>query len=395
MQTGAEYIVNTLSNAPIVSTSLGVCESEEVADNGGGPTDATSEAYLMQQAVRQGLAEGQTWFAAAGDTGADDCSDSSSGTGNGFGGGNATVDFPCSMPEIVCVGGTMFNGAGKWSASGSLDGYVPEVVCNEGIEGVVAGGGQSTLYAKPTWQQGVGPEAGDDRRDLPDVALVAALSAPGVVDFDCGKGQDACEDAGTTIAGIDIAGGTSVAAPLAAGIFAHLAGDLGCSLGDIHATIYQLGAAQQKNGAGPFHDITRGDNSAIDPANKTIHGFSAGPGYDLASGWGSFDVTRLIEAWPTSGSCHAPNLPLGGGGAAGAGAVGGGGGSGAHGAESGSSAASHKGCSCAVDTGRASEGWVGGGLVLASVAGRRRRRPAHTRRPGASALRGAGTRKMT
>ena len=34
-QTGAQYIVNTLSSAVAVSTSLGDCESEEVEDDGG------------------------------------------------------------------------------------------------------------------------------------------------------------------------------------------------------------------------------------------------------------------------------------------------------------------------------------------------------------------------
>jgi MYXO-CTERM domain-containing protein len=302
-QTGAQYIANMLSQAVTVSTSLGLCESEEVGYDGGEATNPTSDAYLLRMAVQQGLAEGQTWFAASGDTGADDCNDMTSGTHNGFDGSNATVDFPCSAPEILCVGGTMFGGNGNWSASGALTAYTPEVVCNVGALGAAAGGGQSMLFKKPSYQTGVGPESGDGQRDLPDIALIAASFTPGVVDYDCGEGQDACPDAGTGVPLLDITGGTSVASPLAAGIFAHLAGDVGCRLGDIHSIIYQLGAAQQANPGPtqPFHDITMGNNDWVDPDDAGITGFSAGPGYDLASGWGSLDVKLLVAAWPSCG----------------------------------------------------------------------------------------------
>jgi kumamolisin len=55
----------------------------------------------MANLVAQGDAEGQAWFAASGDNGADDCQQGS---------GPATVDFPASMPYIVAVGGTQYNG---------------------------------------------------------------------------------------------------------------------------------------------------------------------------------------------------------------------------------------------------------------------------------------------
>jgi MYXO-CTERM domain-containing protein len=310
LQTGAQYIVNTLSHAVIVSLSLGTCEAEEVAV-GGEVTDPKSDGYQFQQTLRQGLAEGQTWFASSGDTGADGCDNSLSGTNNGYDGGNATVEFPCSLPEIVCVGGTMFNARGSWSSNGDLTAYAHEVVCNEGSSGVAAGGGQSLLYTKPTWQEGVGPEATDGSRDVPDLALMAASATPGVAVYTCGEGQDACAGTGYTPAGIAIVGGTSVASPLAAGIFASLAGDVGCKLGlgDIHATLYALGAAQQSGGAAPFHDITSGNNSFPDPKHQTITGFTAGPGYDLASGWGSLDVAKLVSVWPSCSPADGGTAP--------------------------------------------------------------------------------------
>jgi len=310
LQAGAQYIVNTLRNVTVVSMSFGLCESDEVL-SGGAITDPTSDAFLFQHTVRQGLAEGQTWFSASGDSGADGCNDQNSGTNNGYGGGNATAEFPCSLPEIVCVGGTMFNGRGSWSSSGDLTGYVPEVVCNEGANGVAAGGGQSMLFTKPTWQQGVGSKASDGRRDLPDISLTAASGTPGVVVYTCGgTGQDACTS-GFTPTGSGVVGGTSVSSPLAAGFFASVAHDVGCTqgMGDIHSTLYALGAAQQDGGAAPFHDITSGNNSFSDPSNKAITGFTAGPGYDLASGWGSLDVAKLIASWPHCSSGDGGVLP--------------------------------------------------------------------------------------
>ena len=301
--TGAQYIVNMLPSAIVVSSSLGDCESEEVSGDGGATT-AGSEAYVLRQAVQQGVAEGQTWFAAAGDSGADDCNDMSSGTHNGYDGGNATVDFPCSIPEFVCMGGTQFQGSGSWNDAGALLAVEPEQTWNEDEGdsggGGAGGGGQSFLYAKPAWQEGIGPMASDGRRDVPDISLTAASGTPGVAVYDCGSGQDqwSCQGENTGTGTLDIIGGTSVASPLGAGIFARLAGATGCRLGDIHPNLYALGTAQQGGGASPFNDITIGNNNYVDPNNQTIIGFAAGPGYDLATGWGTVNFAKLAAAWP-------------------------------------------------------------------------------------------------
>ncbi|MGO8993406.1 MAG: protease pro-enzyme activation domain-containing protein [Polyangiaceae bacterium] len=393
-QTGAQYIVNTLSSAVAVSTSLGDCESEEVEDDGGINTSG-SDAYLMRMAVKQGLSEGQAWFAAAGDNGADDCADNTSDTGNGFGGGNATVDFPCSLPEIVCLGGTQFEAAGNWNAAGNLTAWQAEEVWNEGSQGGAGGGGQSLLYPKPTWQVGVGPKASDGARDVPDISLTAATATPGVAVYDCGSGQDQLSCSTNTVdAGqMDIFGGTSIASPLAAGFFAHLAGQLGCRLGDIHPALYALGAGQQDGGAQPFHDITAGNNSFPDPKNVTITGFTAGPGYDLASGWGSFDLAKLIDSWPPCGGDGGP-VPLGDGGAGsgddgGGQSIGGedsgvevtldaGGGNGATGGSGNGQPSGSSGCSCkaagASPSGGSLPGFVALGPLALLFAARRRRR---------------------
>ncbi len=303
--TGAQYIVNSLPAAVVVSTSLGLCEAVSAAGTGGGPTVEGSEMQVLQQTVQQGLAEGQTWFAASGDNGADDCSDEYSDSGVGFAGGNATVDFPGVLPEIVDMGGAQFGSSGNWAATGNLLAFISEVVWNEGDEGGGAGGGGQSLYfKKPAFQIGVGPEASDGARDVPDLALEAASGTPGVAVYDCGSGQDlnSCSDENTGTGNLDVVGGTSVASPLAAGMFALLSGAVGCRQGDVHAEIYALGKAQHGGGAKVFNDITSGNNDYADPSGDPIQGFSAAAGYDLATGWGSIDLAALVANWP---SCDA------------------------------------------------------------------------------------------
>ena len=300
--TGAEYVANSLSFATSVSTSLGDCEIEEMSEDSG-PTTPGSEAYVFRQAIQQGLAEGQTWFAASGDSGADDCNDQYSGQHDGFGGGNATVDFPCSIPEMLCVGGTQFanEGPSTWASSGALTGYQTEAAWNEGLVGGAGGGGQSLYYPKPSWQEALGPTPTDSARDVPDIAIVAATAGPGVAVYDCGSGQDpwSCAGENSGVGSVDIFGGTSIGSPLVAGIFARMSSQLSCRFGDVHPALYALGLRLKADGgAGPFHDVTTGNNSYTDPADASISGYSAGPGYDLATGWGSLDVAKLIASWP-------------------------------------------------------------------------------------------------
>ena len=62
--------------------------------------------------------------------------------------------------------------------------------------------------------------------------------------------------------------------------------------GAINPVLYDLGRAQYGAG-GPqvLHDITSGDNGF-----DRVPGFAAGPGFDLATGWGTPDVAALVQA---------------------------------------------------------------------------------------------------
>ncbi len=262
--TGAQEIVNALPETTAVSISLGLCEGYALQND---HTSGRDEIGALRQAVTQGLVEGQTWSAATGDNGANDCQ----------GGNTAAVDFPSVIPEMVAVGGTMLS-APQWNANHALLGYQQEVTWNGGAQGGAGGGGLSTLFPRPAYQQSLG--LAGTGRSVPDIALIAG--APGVA---VGSYSPPGPLSPTM--------GTSVASPVSAGIFALIASRTGCRLGDVHPALYQLGQAQQDGGTAVFHDITAGNLN-----QGGVTGPSATPGYDSATGWGALDVAALAEAWP-------------------------------------------------------------------------------------------------
>jgi hypothetical protein len=64
----------------------------------------------------------------------------------------------------------------------------------------------------------------------------------------------------------------------------------------VNPELYRLGVAQAGGGTAVFHDVTMGNNSV-----PGVPGFTAGPGFDLATGWGSFDAPVLASAF--AGGC--------------------------------------------------------------------------------------------
>jgi hypothetical protein len=73
----------------------------------------------------------------------------------------------------------------------------------------------------------------------------------------------------------------------------------GGPVGNVNPTLYELASAAP----GAFHDITSGNNivpCTVGTLNCTTgtFGYSAGTGYDLASGLGSIDAANLVQNWP-------------------------------------------------------------------------------------------------
>ena len=286
----ASYIVNHQATlgATVMSTSFGQCESTM------GSSENTFYNNLWQQAATEGI----TAFVSAGDSGASGCDSASASSGSGL-----AVSGLSSTPYNVCVGGTEFlDGGGSatyWNASNASDNssvksYIPEEVWNE--SGVATdpggnagsglwstGGGVSTIYAKPSWQVAAGVPS-DGKRDCPDVSLAAA----GYTGYIIVQGHTT----GTT--GLGAVGGTSAASPSFAGLMALVVQKQGgTGQGNANPRFYQLGNAQYGSaGTAVFHDVTTGNNSV-----PSVTGFSAGTGYDLATGLGTVDANALVNAW--------------------------------------------------------------------------------------------------
>jgi kumamolisin len=215
----------------------------------GGPESSwTQQAMAALDATCQSAAAlGITITASAGDDGATD-----GGTGN-------NVDFPASSPHVLGCGGT------KLVANGST--IVSEVVWNElAVNDGATGGGVSNVFPLPAWQASAkvpAPAVPGGGRGVPDVSGEGDPNTGYQIRVD-GQNQ--------------VIGGTSAVAPLWAGLIAVANQQLGRQVGFIHPLIYAAKAA------GPFNDITEGDNG----------GFSAGPGWDACTGLGSPKAGALI-----------------------------------------------------------------------------------------------------
>jgi subtilase family serine protease len=224
-------------------------------------------------------AQGQTILVASGDWGAaridfDPFRGCVVGTSPG-------VNELASDPFITSVGGTAFNRSAFSGQGGTIVSYTTERTWNDvsdGVGGGATGGGKSAFFSKPSYQSGVSPN--DGRRDQPDIAMVASPNFPGAFFYDSsGAGPD-----------LGIVGGTSISAPMWAGIVKLLEQKAGGRVGPLNSRLYSLARAGQSQGG--FHDITTGNNDF-----SGVQGFDAGPGYDLVTGWGTVDVTRFINAF--------------------------------------------------------------------------------------------------
>lgn len=238
--------------ATVVTTSWGICEAQT---QGG----AQAEQPLFQEMA----AQGQTVVAAAGDEGSADCEDATNPAGG------LAVDDPASQPYVTGVGGLSV------SSVAPLVQTVWNDQCRHSSCGA-GGGGLSSLWTQPSWQQAPGittTAATGGRRMVPDLSVMADPST-GFIEYFTGAGG--CT--GSCPGGWGSIGGTSVGAPLVAALVA--VGAQGCQapggrLGLINPLLYAMASTG-------FTDVTTGTNDLFG-----LGQYAAGPGYDMASGLGS------------------------------------------------------------------------------------------------------------
>ena len=138
-------------------------------------------------------------------------------------------------------------------------------------------------------------------RNVPDVSVVANPET-GVAVFSKING------------GWNVIGGTSVGAPLWAGVYSLANADSDAfgwgDLGFANPTLYALG--QSGVTLPDFNDVVDGSNGDVTLFHK--RGFSAGSNDDNVTGWGSFDANNLmidLVLYPAYKGFIPPALPTG------------------------------------------------------------------------------------
>jgi hypothetical protein len=225
----------------------------------------------------------------------------------------------------------------------------------QGLDLLAGSGGPSQIYPKPTFQPTtLTGMPNDNARDIPDVSLFAAVNSASnhfyiicLADSALQNGQPCNLTGSGTGFNFTGVGGTSVSSPAFAGIMAlvnqsevtatRLKATEG--QGNVNYVLYKLAAAQQaapatttacnSNGATlpvaacVFNDVTKGNNSVacdggfsalgcsvtaagatgilleapVPPYTASAPGWAATAGYDMATGLGSVNVTKLAANW--------------------------------------------------------------------------------------------------
>ena len=244
-------------------------------------------------------------------------------------------------------------------ASSQLDalmGYANGIdACNSSGEGSNyldtggGGGGPSNVFPQPAWQAGVYGQTNFSSRTLPDVSLFAANGLYGhalvYCMSDANENGTACDYTNPDDVYYNSAGGTSFAAPAMAGVQALINQATGDTSGNILPALYDIGTKEYGTNATPnkatvtscdtsngasigstcvFNNVTVGNidepcwagtaNCYLGADSNSLQSFgviyatpsqssltlvpawSAGPGYNMATGLGSVNVTNLVNA---------------------------------------------------------------------------------------------------
>jgi subtilase family serine protease len=199
------------------------------------------------------------------------------------------TSWPDSDPLVTGVGGTQLHFGAKGRPTAPTvwnDTY--NKAANEFATGdagpnpLAGGGGTSVLFGRPGYQNGVRAAVGA-RRGVPDISMSAA----------CNGAVDTYGTFGGAPPGWSPTCGTSEATPLFAGIVALAAQVARHPLGLINPALYRLSAARARG----IVDVTSGNNTVSfsqGGREHTVRGFTAGRGYDLASGVGTVDALRFV-----------------------------------------------------------------------------------------------------
>lgn len=322
-----QYAVDT-DIAPVISMSYGGCE----------PDLSSSDYSTLESIMEQGASQGQSIVVASGDTGSTACyADLTTNSTPNSQEEELAVNYPASSAYATALGGTEFpssdvssSNTTYWQSASGSDvttsalSYIPEQVWNDdsstygseyGAEYALSsgGGGISTLTARPSWQTGVTGIASSSYRLVPDISLDSSPSNASYLYCSSdtsgwSSGQAASCNSGfrdSSSSYLTIAGGTSFAAPIFAGMLAIInQKENSTGQGLVNSILYKL-AANSTTYAAAFHDITSGGNECAAGSSYCSSAgeskYYATTGYDEATGLGSVDFYNLMTSW-TAGS---------------------------------------------------------------------------------------------
>lgn len=273
------------------------------------PAAAKTAFDRFDQTFQRGHARHDTFFASSGD-------DGSLGVGRAHhqtqGLDHPSTSYPNSSPYVTSVGGTQLQAGWTWNPTsdkpfndngtrnpaywGWIPGGTSEAVWNETWGPIGTGGGLSSVYPRPAYQDGVAGVV-HDHRGVPDLAWNAAVNGGVLTYIGYFPSLEGPPHWG-------VFGGTSASSPQVAALTAianqgraALGKD---GIGDLNAVIYSPGFTK----ASAFTDIVPqvygtaasgvlDDNQMWEyAADGTVHpgsvpGFPTTTGYDLTTGWGS------------------------------------------------------------------------------------------------------------
>ncbi len=217
----------------------------------------------VRAAMRKALSHGTTAFDASGDLAGLECKGGQDWSAppslNDVG-----LDAVASVPEMTSVGGTTLSTDANGNRLDEQAWF--DVPLSQGT-----GGGVSSLFQRPSWQDELTVPQNQGQRLTPDVSAVASPESGVMIVLNQ-----------QTVFG----GGTSLSAPVWAGLTAvmnqYLKENGGRPLGDINPMLYEVAQGARLPA---FHSIALGGN-AIDVA---------APGYDLVTGLGSPDIGNLVQ----------------------------------------------------------------------------------------------------
>jgi subtilase family serine protease len=238
---GVSFVASNLTNETSLSMSFGLAESS-YPTTGSFTITATHGLFITM------TSHGTTVFASSGDSGASSC---------------CNVQYPASDPLVVAVGGTSLT-------LNSTSSYAGETAWSG------SSAGSSVVFAKPSWQVGLG----DSMRDVVDISYDADPNT-GVLVVQGGKEFQV--------------GGTSAGSPQWAALAALASQANSLSYGSILSKLYKLTS---------YHDVTSGSDGF----------FSAKPGWDYPTGLGTPDANATVTSLaPTSPAPPPPSGSTGGG----------------------------------------------------------------------------------